>query len=139
MLCTVAPPVLCDGNPCVTLGISIFILHREVATQDLMHLCFDNVFTSWNQGLQRCPVYLRNGIHVLNNPSHTSCMSIFIFPCEFCNSLVATTCFYNAFRWSALGDFKDVLYTFAIAVLSQTTLPIHRACRFSFSHSNLSS
>ena len=65
-------------------------------------------------------------------------MSIFIFPYEFCNSPVATTVFYKVFRWFALDDFGDVLYTFAIAVLSQTTLPIHRACRFSFPHSDLS-
>ena len=99
---------------------------------------FWNVFLSWDQVFQWCPVYLRKGIHVPNNPSHTSCMSIFIFPYEFCNSLVATTGFYNVFRWSALGDFRDVLLTFAIAMLSQTTLPILRVCRFSFPHSNLS-
>ena len=99
---------------------------------------FYNVFLSRDQVFQWCPVYLRNGIHVMNNPSHTSCMSIFIFLYEFCNSLVATTGFYNVFRWSALGDFRDVLSTFAIAVSSQTTLPILRVCRFSFPHSNLS-
>ena len=138
MLCTVAQPVLCYGDPSSTSGISIFILHREVATQVLPQLCFTMCFVSRNQVFQWCLVYLRNCDLVPNNPSHTSCMSIFISSYDFCKSLVATTVFYNVFRWFALDDFGDVLYTFAIAMLLQTTLPIHRACRFSFSYSNLS-
>ena len=43
-----------------------------------------------------------------DNPSDTSCMSIFIFPYEFSISLVATTVFYKVFRWSVFILHREV-------------------------------
>ena len=95
---------------------------------------FYNVFAGRKQMFQWCPVYLRSGIHVMNNPSGTSCMSILMFHANFANHRSRPLYFTMCVCYFDLGDFEDVPSTFAIAMLSQIALPWLRACRFSFSH-----
>ena len=104
MLWLVAQPALCDGSPCDTSCMSIFIFPTSQPIFWVSHVlqCSSLVGSKFFNDAH--PVYLRSRIHVPNNPSGTSCMSIFILSYEFYKSLVATTvclqCFLLLrFRW----------------------------------------